>query len=176
MTDEQIVKKVRENDREAYAEIIRRYQDKLVRYAAYLTGDNAKAADVAQETLTKAYINLYGFDVKKKFASWLYRIAHNEAMGVWRRNARFRPLPAGVDFDSGVDMEDDLVKKDLREHAHECLSRMPVSYREPLALFFLEEKSYGEISDILRISVGSVGVRIHRAKIMMKKICQQREK
>ena len=50
---------------------------------------------------------------------------------------------------------------------------MPVIYREPLSLYFLEEKPYEEISDILRIPVGTVGTRINRAKVLMKKICQK---
>jgi RNA polymerase sigma-70 factor (ECF subfamily) len=50
---------------------------------------------------------------------------------------------------------------------------MPLIYREPLSLFFIEEKSYEEISDILRIPTGTVGTRINRAKLILKKICQK---
>ena len=50
---------------------------------------------------------------------------------------------------------------------------MPVIYKEPLSLFYLEEKSYEEISDILRIPMGTVGTRVNRGKILMKKLCQK---
>jgi len=50
---------------------------------------------------------------------------------------------------------------------------MPIIYKEPLSLFYLEEKSYEEISDILRIPIGTVGTRVNRAKVIMKKLCQK---
>ena len=57
-----------------------------------------------------------------------------------------------------------------------CINEMPVMYKEPLVLFYLEEKSYTEISDILRFPASTVGVRIGRAKALMKKICQRKTK
>jgi len=48
-------------------------------------------------------------------------------------------------------------------------------YREPLSLYYLEEKSYKEISDILRIPIGTVGTRINRAKLIMRQICQRKK-
>lgn len=176
LLDEQLVRHVREQNKEAYAEIISRYRDKLMRYAVYLTGDDDKAADVVQETFIKAYTNLNGFDIKKKFSSWIYRIAHNEAMSVLRKRYRNIPIPEDADFDSGIDLENDLIKKELQTHTRHCLGQMPVLYREPLSLFFLEDKSYDEISDILRIPIGTVGTRINRAKVLMRKICLKLKK
>ncbi len=176
ITDEQVVEIVRTQNKETYSEIINRYQEKLVRYAYYLTQDNDKAADVVQDTFIKAYINLNGFNVKKKFSSWIYRIAHNEAMNVLNKDKKQLPLNENIDFDSSVNLEDDFVRKELQIQAQNCLKQMPVLYREPLTLYFLEEKSYEEISDILRIPIGTVGTRINRAKVLMKKICQKTKK
>lgn len=173
LTDEEIVKLVREKDKELYVQIIRRYQDKLLRYASYLTGDEHNASDIVQDAFIKAYINLNGFDIKKKFSSWIYRIVHNEAMNLLGKNRQQVSIHEGVDFDSGINLEDEFIKKELKEHARFCLGQMPLIYSEPLTLYFLEERSYEEISDILRISVGTVGTRINRAKIIMKKICKK---
>jgi len=175
-SDEQLVKYIREQDKEAYAEIINRYEDKLMRYALYLTGDDDKAADVVQEAFIKAYINLNGFDIRKKFSSWIYRIVHNEAMSVLRKHHKDVAIFEDVDFDSGIDLENDLIKQELQARTHYCLGKMPILYREPLSLYFLEDKSYDEISDILRIPIGTVGTRINRAKVLMRKICQKTEK
>lgn len=163
---------VRKKDKESYAEVIRRYKDKLLRYALYLTEDEDKAEDVVQESFIKAYVNLNGFDTKKKFSSWIYRIAHNEAMNVLNEKKQV-VLNGDVDFDSGVDLENELVEKELKDKARYCLKRLPVIYREPLILYFFDEKSYEEISDVLRIPVGTVGTRINRAKVLMRKICQE---
>lgn len=174
--DEKIVKLARTINKELYSEIIRRYQDKLFRYASYLVGDDSDAADIVQNAFIKAYINLNGFDVHKKFSSWIYRIVHNEAMNKISQSRKQVSMNAVADFDSGINLEDDLVRKELKHHAHYCLNRIPVIYSEPLSLYFFEDKSYEEISDILRIPTGTVGTRINRGKIIMKKICKRLNK
>ena len=67
MSDGKVVEIIRTKDKEMYAEIIKRYQTKLLRYAGYIMNDEHKGADVVQESLIKAYIHLNGFDTKKKF-------------------------------------------------------------------------------------------------------------
>ncbi len=176
LPDEDIVNLVRGKDKELFSLIIKRYQEKLLRYADYLIGDEHKAADVVQESFIKAYINLNGFDVKKKFSSWMYRIVHNAAIDAVNKNKKQIPLSEKTDFDSGVNLEDELIKKELKINAQLCLQQIPVIYREPLTLYFLEEKTYEEIGDILRMPMGTVGTRINRAKILMKKICQKTKK
>lgn len=176
LSDEKLVGFIREKDKEVYAEIIKRYQTKLLRYVIYLINDEDKAADVVQDTFIKAYINLKGFDVKKTFSSWIYRIAHNEAINIIKKDKQNLPLDETIDFESEINLEDDFIKKELQRHAQKCLKQIPLIYREPLTLYFLEEKSYEEISDILRLPMGTVGTRINRAKALMKKICQMIKK
>jgi len=173
LSDEEIVEIIRKKNKEVYAEIINRYQAKLLRYASYLLNDEHLGADAVQEGFIKAYINLNSFDVKKKFGSWIYRIVHNEAMNLFAKNKKIQPFDDKIDFDSGIDLEDDLIKNELASNTHKCLSQMPIIYKEPLSLYYLDEKSYEEISDILRIPIGTVGTRINRAKGLMKKICQK---
>ena len=172
-SDEDIVEMVRKKDKELYSEIIKRYESKLLRYSNYLVNDGDLAGDIVQESFIKAYINLNGFDLKKKFSSWIYRIAHNEAMNAVKKQKKHVPMYESFDVDSGVDLEDEIIVKEMKSRTHNCLSQMPVIYREPLSLFYIEEKSYEEISDILRIPVGTVGTRVNRAKILMKKLCQK---
>lgn len=173
LTDEKLVELIRSKDKEQYAEIINRYQDKLMRYARYLINDGNKAADVVQNTFIKAYINLYGFDTKKKFSSWIYRIAHNEAINEAKKHHKELPMDHDFDAPSKESIEEEFDRKEIVKHAHSCLRQMPTMYSEPLALYYLDEKSYEEISDILRIPMGTVATRINRAKILMKKICQK---
>ena len=175
LSDEKIVEIVRTKDKNFYAEIIRRYEKKLLRYALYLFNDEQLAADAVQEALIKAYVNLHSFDVKKKFSSWLYRIVHNQAINLIRKNKQHSWIEENSELDSGIDLEDDLIKKELKAHLHNCINQMPILYKEPLTLYFLEEKSYEEISDILRLPIGTVGTRINRAKHLVKKLCQKKQ-
>ena len=172
LKDEQIVEIVRTKDKELYVEIVLRYQAKLLRYARYLVQDKIKAAEAVQEAFIKAFINLNSFNPKMKFSSWIYIIVHNEVINVIKKNKRERPLLDNTDFDSGKDLEIDFTEKEIQERVSRCIDQMPAIYSEPLSLFYLEDKSYEEISDILRMPVGTVGTRINRAKVLMKKICQ----
>ncbi len=173
LSDEQLVEIVRTTSKERFAEIVNRYQVKLLRYATQLVHDEQKASDVVQDAFVKAYINLNGFDVKKKFSSWIYRIVHNEAMNVIKKYHKETPLVFDMDIRSDENVELDYTKKELIEHAQSCLGDMPVLYSEPLALYYIDEKSYDEISDILRIPMGTVATRIGRAKKLMKRLCQK---
>jgi len=169
--DEEIIKIVRTKNKDMYSVIIKRYEDKLLRYVSYLVRDGDKSADIVQDTFIKAYVNINGFNTKKKFSSWIYRIAHNEAMNALKKGKRILPLK-DIDIDDGTNLEDEYIVKELQSNAHECLNKMQVIYKEPLTLYYLEEKSYEEISDILRIPVGTVGARISRGKTIMRKLCK----
>ena len=171
LKDEKVVDIVRTKDKEVYSEIIKRYQRRLMRYASYLMSNEHDAADVVQQSFVKAYININSFNTKKSFSSWIYRIVHNEAMNMIKKEKKKVQIDEGIKFDSGIYIEEDYMKKELKRHTKECLDKMPVKYSEPLTLFYLEERSYEEISDILRMPVGTVGTRINRAKAMMQKIC-----
>lgn len=173
LSDEEVVEKVRSVDRDLYAMIIERYQGKLLRYVTNLIKDEHMVADVVQEAFIKAYINLNGFDTKKKFSSWIYRIAHNEALNIVKKYPKEVPLLDNVDFVSSEDIEREFEQKETALRVEKCLGEMPLLYSEPLALYYIEEKSYAEISDILRIPMGTVATRVHRAKALMKHICQK---
>ncbi len=173
-SDNEVVELVRKKDKNIYAEIIRRYEKKLLRYATYLINDEQLAADAVQEGFIKAYINLHSFNLKLQFSSWLYRIVHNQAINLISTTKKNLVIEEALDFDSNIDLEDDLIRKELREHMHLCLNQMSLLYKVPLVLFFLEEKTYEEISDVLRIPIGTVGTRINRAKHIVRKICQKK--
>ena len=174
-SDEELAEIVRTKDNHAYGELIHRYEKKLLRYAAYLINDEDLAADAVQEGFIKAFINLNSFNSKLKFSSWLYRIVHNQAMNIVSKSKSNISTDEVLEMDSGINLEDELIKKEIKNNLHDCLNKMDLLYKIPLTLYFLEEKSYEEISDILRIPTGTVGTRINRAKIMVKKICQKKQ-
>lgn len=176
LSDEAIIGKIVKGNHDLYEQIIQRYQSKLLKYAQYLIKDYHQASDVVQNTFIKAYVNLNSFNSQKKFSSWLYRIAHNEAMNIVKKHHRETPLLDHMDFESNIDLEDDLIKKELQRKTHQCLDQLNIIYKEPLALYFLQDKSYQEISDILRIPISTVSTRISRAKTYMKKYVKKNYK
>jgi RNA polymerase sigma-70 factor, ECF subfamily len=172
ISDEDLVIKIAKENKELYSEIVNRYQDKLMRYATYLINNEDKAADAVQEGFIKAFINLNGFNINKKFSSWIYRIVHNEAMNIVKKYHKEVPIEKDMDWSSNINLEEEFDKKQIQEMAQKCLKDMPIKYSEPLILFFIEDYSYEDISDILRLPMGTVATRINRAKALMKKKCQ----
>lgn len=178
MSDSQLVEQVQEGKRDVYEEIVKRYEKPLLRYARYLTKQSEFSPDIVQNAFIKAYINLKSFDVTKKLSSWLYRIVHNEAVNRIRKESRFFSFEdiEWVEniFSRSAPIEDSLQTDEIRKLLKESLQEIPLSYRAPLILFYLEEKSYDEISDVLRIPMGTVGTRINRGKKYLKKVVQKK--
>ena len=173
LTDEEIVEKVRTSNQDLYSVIIDRYQKRLVRYVNNLIKNEDKAIDVVQESFIKAFVNLNNFNIEKKFSNWIYRIAHNQAINLAKKYQKETPLLEDWDFKSNDDIEKDFEEKEIKEKVEKCLNKIPLLYSEPLSLCYIDEKSYEEISDILRIPMGTVAIRINRAKKLMKNICQK---
>lgn len=174
--DELIVAKVISGDIDIYAEIISRYEAKLHRYVTYLIHNQAIADDVVQDTFIKAYQNLRGFNPKYKFSSWIYRIAHNEAMNAIKKERHLSDNDIEKMPDTGYDHNiDELMDSEfLREQVHGCLDRLDPKYREVIQLIYFEHMKYDEASDILQVPTSTIGVWLSRAKSRLKEICNQR--
>jgi len=169
-TDEELVALVLE-DQERYLYLMRRYEQKILRYIIRLSGlQRDDAEDVLQEVFIKAYRNLRDFDRTLKFSSWLYRIAHNETVSSHRRT-KSRPQVVDIGDENVVEnlaAEPDLAPSFDRLHdskkIREILDGLDDKYREVLLLRFFEERDYAEISDILRKLPGTVATLLNRAK------------
>ena len=79
----------------------------------------------------------------------------------------------GEQIVESFDIEKDFEEKETIDRVEKCLKEIPIIYSEPLSLYYIDKKSYEEISEILRIPMGTVATRINRAKKIMKKICQK---
>lgn len=168
LTDEQLAAKLQGGDHEAFGLIIDRYESAIIRYAIRLVSDHDIAEDIAQEAFIKAYRDIQSFDTKRKFSSWLYRIAHNEAIDYIRKNKRLVGLDEASEVASETDLhktaQRNLDRTDIQKRLEKVINTISFKYREPVILRFYEEKEYEEISEILRIPIGTVGTYISRAK------------
>lgn len=172
LTDDQLVAKIIEGDDDAFGQIVDRYQAPLSRYVQGIIFSSSSSADVVQETFIKTYVNLRSYRPGKKFSSWIYRIAHNEAVNYLRKHRKELTTDDETWFDRIVDDKqslDDLVDARLdNEKLQQAVSKLKEKYRSPLVLHVFQAKSYEEVSEILRIPTNTVGTRISRAKKMLK--------
>jgi RNA polymerase sigma-70 factor, ECF subfamily len=165
-------------DPDDFSYLIHRYQAKISYYVRRLGISSLEdSQDIVQDIFLKVYLNLNDFKPDLKFSSWLYRIAHNQVIsGFRKRQARPEAYSSPLDdvalnLLSGDIMPDSQVdKKILRESLMASIDRLEPKYREIIILKFFEEKSYQEISDILRKPEGSVASLLNRAKKSLKKI------
>ncbi len=172
LTDEELVEVVRKSNPELYSEVVSRYQEKLWRYAMRLLGDQDAARDVVQEAFIKAYMNLNGFDTKLRLSPWLYRIVHNEVVSFCRREKKSVSLDDNFEIiekmPSSSDTREEVERNEMARLMQSNLKKLPLPFREVVTLFYLEELSYQEISDVLHIPINTVGSRINRGKKMLR--------
>jgi len=133
------------------------------------------ARDVSQDVFVKVFRNINSFDVSQRFSPWIYRIAHNEAVNNLKRRVR-EPLhffDPELLFPHPVALEDpqsDVEKEEIKMALEKCLELVDEKYREVLVLRYFEDLDYKDISEILKIPVVTVGVRLNRGKNRLKKI------
>lgn len=178
-TDQEIAVLV-QKDKEAFAVLIRRYEKALIRYVTRLGISNEEdRVDIIQNAFIKAYKNILSFDTSLTFSTWLYRIAHNEAISFFR-SKKVRPeghmvenaeefLDRIYDDAEKADIAEEINKKFNASELNQALLKIDNKYREVLVLRYFEERDYSEISDILEIPSGSVATLIHRAKKQLAK-------
>lgn len=175
-TDEEIVKTIQSGDIQSLGVLIERYEFKIKRYGKKFLGSAEDIEDAVQEIFTKAYFNIQNFDTEKNFSSWIYRIAHNEFINLIKKNKK-NPLlffDPDILFPHPISRENTdkgPIEAEIKKSMDLCLEKMPPKYREPMILYYLEDKNYKEISDIIRIPVSTVGVRLKRGKEILKSIC-----
>lgn len=177
LTDAELVEVITGGDTERFGELMERYESKLLRYTIYLIHDGVLAQDVVQETFIKTYKNLRGYNPKYKFSSWIYRIAHNEAMSAVRAK---KHVAEDIDVETVKEPSDEpsiireIDQTILRGNLQMCLDTLDARYREVLMLQYYENMRYDEIADVLHIPPSTVGVWSLRGKARLKKLCEEK--
>jgi RNA polymerase sigma-70 factor (ECF subfamily) len=168
-----LVARARRGDSGAFETLVRQHKDSVLNLARRMVSDRDAAEDIAQEAFIKAYRELHRFRGESAVATWLYRIAVNEARqylrGQKRRVARWerqRDLAAAEPpADSQTDDPAPLT---------ELLQELSEDQREALALFYLRELSLEEIARTLGAPVGTVKARLSRGRERLRQLARER--
>ncbi|MDD3678979.1 MAG: RNA polymerase sigma factor [Patescibacteria group bacterium] len=172
-SDELLVLFVQKNSGKGFEYLVDRYQEKIFNYAKRIVSDPDLAEDITQESFIAAYSNINSFDPKRKFSSWLYRIAHNKAINEIRKRKKIIFLDEKIPIESDENSKkitNEIDRKKAKILLEKKLDIIPIKYKETLTLRYFENLSYEEISDILKIPVSTVGIRIKRGLEKLKKI------
>lgn len=178
--DVELVRRAQQGDRAAFAELFTRYERRIFGYLYRMVGERAWAEDLAQEAFIQAHQHLGRLGPPHDFKSWLYRIAGNLAIDGLRRYRREVPLP---DWEGGeatalepadgrpeADPERQARLSEIRATVWQTLHRLPDAYRQILILREVSSFSYREIAAALGISIDSVKVTLHRARLQFREL------
>lgn len=163
-------------DRNALDQLLRRHYDRVFAVCRRITGNEADAADAAQEAMIAMVRGLSRFDGRASFGTWAYRIATNASLDELRRRRR-RPLVAGRnhlhEHDHDLHEHSDPTAGERIEHLGDreqidaALAALPEDFRIPVVLRDVADLDYAEIAAILSVPVGTVKSRIARGRGML---------
>lgn len=178
-TDEEIASIVQSGKIEPFSILVERYEAKMKRYARKFLSDSEDINDIVQEIFLKTYKNIQSFDAKRKFSSWIYRIAHNEFVNALKKKKK-KFLSLSFDLDvflphsiKDYGLNEEINRREIAKMINGCLDRLEPKYREPIILYYFEELSYKEIADVMQTPISTVGIRIKRAKEKLKSIYEK---
>ncbi len=180
MTENDLIKKCRKGNREAFNALFARYQTQVINIAYGMLSDREDAYDAAQETFVRVYRNIESFKEQSSFSTWLYRITANVCSDILRKRKKHANVLSINGMSDGLkdfDVRDesptpeDVAELDERQRAvRAAIAELREEYRAVITLCDVEGMSYDEISRILSLPTGTVKSRINRARNALKKI------
>jgi len=179
ITEKELIKRAKEGDRQAQAQIVVKYERMVYNLALRLLGDQDLAEGVLQETFLKVIQALPNFKEQSQLSTWIYRIATNQALMRLRSKKRRKQS-----FDENIENEnrdysafirslekdplDSLINQELKEKLDKAIGELPDNYRTVFVLKDIEGLALKEISDMLDISLPAVKSNLHRARIALR--------
>ena len=170
-SDEQVVRHVLAGNTALFELLMRRYNERLYRAARAITRDDREAEDVIQQAYVNAFSNLRQFRGEAQFATWLTRIAINEALARVRRQGRYEPFKDDLSnvetlmpWNRGPDPERQAFTGQLRELLEWAIDALPDGSREVFVLREVEGLSTAETAASLGVSEDVVKTRLSRAR------------
>lgn len=177
--NQELMIRFQNGDETAFDELIQRFQDPLFSFIVRMIGDSHSAKDILQDTLFKVWEKKEQYREIGQFSTWIYTIATNLVRTELRKRKirRWLPLSTNNQDDLDIDPQDrrpnpeDLANSsDLRTKINSALATLPVEYREAVILRDINDLSYEEIAESLKIPMGTVKSRVNRGRQKMQEL------
>ncbi len=179
--DLELLKRCRAGDRQAFTDVVRRYQDRAFNLAYRLLGNFDEARDTTQTAFIRAFESLDSFRGTSAFYTWLYRIVVNAALDARKARSR-RPETSMEDLQEASgqtrrELLDNSLRNDptarlIRHEQHqrivEAINTLDAEHRVVVILRDVEGLDYGEIAQVTGIPAGTVKSRLHRARLLLR--------
>ena len=174
-TDAELVASALRGSEEAFRDLVLRFERPVYALILRMVHDAEQAEDLAQEVFVKAYRHLGSYDPRRKFASWLFKVAHNSTIDHLRR-AQLNTVPLAAEQEDGGGLLAVLAdtsaespaaaaeRRDMARALERAIARLRPEYREAVVLRYVEGLAYQEICEVLGLPVGTVKTNLHRAR------------
>jgi len=174
-TDEELLLEYRRTGiREAFEEIVCRYERELYKYLYRCLGNSANAEDVFQKTFLAVLKNCDKFDARREFRPWLYTIAANEAINYQRQTRRFRVISQMEDDSEGYSIVENIVgtepepfeapmDREVAGKVREAVEQLPEQLRQAVYMVYFQGLTYREAADAVGIHFTTLSLRVKHA-------------
>lgn len=165
-----LIAKARRKDVEAYNLLVSRWERRIYNYLLRLVKHREDALDLSQDVFLKAYQNLGKLEDTSRFAPWLFRIAHNEAYSLLRKNRPETDLEGSIE---GVDWGEvspgrGMLPVEVSLAIESAMSRLSADQREAVVLKIYQGFKFEEMAEILECPVSTVKSRLYTALDLLK--------
>jgi len=169
--DLDLINRAEAGEREAFDDLVRKYQRPLYAMLYRMVGNHEDASDLMQKAFVKAFTGLKSFERRATFKTWLYQIAINLAKNVYRDRARIEQVPIDdVIIKRDPRTLETMIVNENRQLLRQALARLPEKQRITLMLRVQSEKKFEEIAGIMKCSVGTAKANFHHAVQKLKAI------
>jgi RNA polymerase sigma-70 factor (ECF subfamily) len=178
--DKTLIQLCKQGDRDAFDELMRRYEKRVFNFAYRMSGSYDDASDVTQEAFLRVFNSIGTFRGDAVFTTWLYRIVRNVFLDE-RKRAKTHlqtSLEEYIELDENSvakQIEDDdptpdqlIEGKERNQLLQDAIQSLPEYQRMMMILYHTQSKSYEEISQIMNLPIGTVKSRLNRARLALK--------
>jgi len=168
LSDQEIIDSVRKGNDSDYSIIIDKYKNKAFSMLKRMLKNEFDAEEVLQDCFLKAFNSLGTFKGEAKFSTWFYRIVYNTALTrLSSKKRKTETEMSSVEEHFALESEygaDKIEKEDVNQLIHYTISKLPERYSAIITMFYLNEMSIEEISEVMQITVSNVKVMLYRSR------------
>ena len=180
VSDEDLVRRMRDGDTAAGEALVRRFYPSLIRYLQRIAGNDHFAEELHQQTWLSVLEHIDKFDAKAAgggggFKAWLFRIATNKANDSWRSRGREKTAKEGlrlVTDEAGPDAGHRLEGSEQEEKLRQAIAQLPENQRQVLLLRYYSEMKFVDIAQMLGCPLNTALGRMHKAMIKLKQLME----
>jgi RNA polymerase sigma-70 factor (ECF subfamily) len=167
--DNYYIQKIKNGDAGAYAYLVDRHKKMAFNIAMQIIGNREDAEEITQDAFLKAYQALDTYKGESKFSTWLYRIIYNASISKMRKK-KIDQVSIDDDYNASVNVKSTqsalqaLTNEEQKLYINKALNKMSGDEKTIIHLFYLEENSIDEVSEVTGLSVANVKVKLHRSR------------